>query len=111
RRRAELLRVVNRAEVKSARFPVVCINNCDAGIAQGSVNGENAHVSDRNQAREKRNRQCRRGDCLSRSAVFLLTPKWLQSRSRFETWLHRAQKLRADENSISLPLACARPRF
>jgi hypothetical protein len=34
---------MNRAEVKSARFSIVCIENCDTGVTQGSINGEDAH--------------------------------------------------------------------
>src|SRR2546428_9783258 len=45
--------IANCSKVKRARFSVVCIDNCHAGVAQGSVNGQNAHVSDRNRARSE----------------------------------------------------------
>ena len=35
---------MNRAEIKRARFAVVDIDNRDAGVAQGSVDGKNTRM-------------------------------------------------------------------
>src|SRR2546430_6579306 len=101
---------MDRAKIKRASFSVVGVDDRDAGAAQGSVNGQDAHLSDRTRASEKRSRRCRKGDSRSKNAASWSTPKWRRSQSRFGTWLRRARKLRVDENWISLRLVCARPR-
>ncbi len=52
-RRAQRLRVVDRPEIKRARFAVVCIDNRDAGVAQRSVDSEYAHLNEPESEREK----------------------------------------------------------
>src|SRR5690348_8934483 len=43
RRRTHRLRVVNRAEIKRARFSVIGVYDCDTGVAKRSINPENTH--------------------------------------------------------------------
>src|SRR4029077_11660085 len=86
RRRTKRLRVVDRPEIKSARFAVVSIDNRDAGGAERSIDGENAHFSEGNRVPEKRSRQFQKADSRSKSAVSWSAPKLRQSRWQSETW-------------------------
>jgi len=53
---------VNRAEVKSARFPLFAQQTATPVLRKEASMARTRMSVNRNQAREKRNRQCRRGD-------------------------------------------------
>ena len=46
-------RIMNCAVIKRPRFAVVSLDDCDAGVAKGSVNGENTHRSSARYGRPK----------------------------------------------------------